>query len=592
MLSGRIRRVTVWLATIIACVILFYSACSSAPPASRRPAPLSSAQIVDVTTQTKPFAPQSACAGTFVTHKLPFATGTKLREIGTYISNGSGVAVNDLDADGDLDLVFASVDGDSEILWNEGGLKFREEVLADKFTRGAAIVDVDGDGLLDIVFTHRGLEPPSWWRNGGGGDGGMGRKGDGESNPQPATHNPQLAIRNSQFPTRNSLPGADNYAYSMGWADLNGDGALDLVTGSYGAELKQHGIEQPEQESRAGIFLYSQENGQFSPLRMDTRSEALSVALLDLSNDRLADIWVANDFALQDLVWLRSGEKWLDSHLFDETSHSTMSIEWGNLDNHDDLALFTTDMNPYDISPQNMARWLPMMTQMGEHREAGDPQLMANTLQLRNSQGGWQNEAELLGVESSGWSWASQFGDLDQDGFLDLYVVNGMIAHDMFAHLDNDELIEENQAYRNHGDGSFERAPQWNLGSIASGRGMVMADMDGDGDLDIVVNNLRGLAELHENQLCSGNSITVDLRWLGSPNSFAVGARVTLQTEVGLMQRDVRASGGYLSDDATRLHFGMPKDAEIGEMRVFWPDGTQSLIANVTANTAISIVRK
>lgn len=116
MLSGRIRRVTVRLATISACAILFYSACSSAPPASRRPAPLSSAQIVDVTTQTTLFAPQSACAGTFVTHKLPFATGTKLREIGTYISNGSGVAVNDLDADGDLDLAFASVDGDSEIL--------------------------------------------------------------------------------------------------------------------------------------------------------------------------------------------------------------------------------------------------------------------------------------------------------------------------------------------------------------------------------------------------------------------------------------------------------------------------------------------
>ena len=214
MLSGRIRRVTVWLATIIACAILFYSACSSAPPASRRPAPLSSAQIVDVTTQTKPFAPQSACAGTFVTHKLPFATGTKLREIGTYISNGSGVAVNDLDADGDLDLVFASVDGDSEILWNEGGLKFREEVLADKFTRGAAIVDVDGDGLLDIVFTHRGLEPPSWWRNGGRGDGGMGRKGEGEkgtSNPSTTLRtSSQPAIRNSQFPTRNSLPGVEN----------------------------------------------------------------------------------------------------------------------------------------------------------------------------------------------------------------------------------------------------------------------------------------------------------------------------------------------------------------------------------------------
>ena len=106
-----------------------------------------------------------------MTHKLPFATGTRLREIGTYVSNGAGVAVNDLDGDGDLDLVFASVDGQNTILWNEGqgkdGLQLTEEELDDRFGRGVAVVDVDGDGRLDIVFTHRGVEPISFWHNTG-----------------------------------------------------------------------------------------------------------------------------------------------------------------------------------------------------------------------------------------------------------------------------------------------------------------------------------------------------------------------------------------------------------------------------------------
>ncbi len=98
-------------------------------------------------------------------HDLDFVTGTRVRDISTYLSNGAGVAANDLDGDGDLDLVFASVDRESEILWNLGDLDFEAETLDDPFTRGVAIVDVDGDGLLDITFTHRGLEGLSYWRN-------------------------------------------------------------------------------------------------------------------------------------------------------------------------------------------------------------------------------------------------------------------------------------------------------------------------------------------------------------------------------------------------------------------------------------------
>jgi enediyne biosynthesis protein E4 len=106
-----------------------------------------------------------------VPFNLGVSNGMRMREINTYASNGAGLAINDLDGDGNLDIVLASTDRESTILWNEGGLKFSAEPLDDRFTRSANIIDVDGDGLLDITFTHRGSESLSFWRNQGAGSG-------------------------------------------------------------------------------------------------------------------------------------------------------------------------------------------------------------------------------------------------------------------------------------------------------------------------------------------------------------------------------------------------------------------------------------
>jgi hypothetical protein len=512
-----------------------------------------------------------ACEDAFVTHQLPFATGTRLREISTYISNGSGVAANDLDGDGDLDLAFAAVDGPNTILWNEGGgpagWQFTAEELDDRFGRGVATVDVDGDGLLDVVFTHRGVAPISFWRNTG---------------------------KAEQRFVRAALPGVDGYAYAMAWGDLDRDGDLDLVTGSYAAELKQHGIEDAAHEPRAGLVLYEREGDRFLPYRLDPNAETLSIGLLDLDGDGQYEIWAANDFFEHDQVWERRGGIWQKTEPFAATSHSTMSTDWGDLANDGQLALFSTDMNPYDISPETLAKWLPVMNQMGDHREANDPQLMANVLLAPQGTGGraWQDTATARGVSATGWSWASRFGDLDRDGYLDLYIVNGMIAVDMFDYLLNGELVEENQALRNRGDGSFAPAPEWQLGSTASGRGMVMADLDGDGDLDIVVNNLRGFAQWFENRTCGGEGIEVTLRQPQGPNRDAVGAVVQLHTDRGIQRRDVRASGGYLSGDPLRLHFGVPQGATADLLEITWPDGAVSHVQAPVAPARIVVTRE
>ncbi len=561
-----------WLCLILGITCLL-AACSQRGPQDRpaRTAPAA----VPVTLENFPLQAAVACTDQFVIHRLDFATGTRLRQINTYESNGAGVAVNDLDKDGKLDLVFASVDGESEILWNQGDLHFTSESLADRFTRAVNIVDVDGDGWLDIVFTHRGLESLSYWRN------------------QGAAITPRFV--------RTPLNGVTSYAYSMAWGDINGDGTLDVITGSYNTDLKGHDIANPEQNELAGVMCYERAGDHFDAHRLSGKAEALSIGLVDLNGDGQRDIWVANDFALEDGIWLHNQEdwqqkrqpEWLPAQPFAQISSSTMSIDWGDLTNQGALALFTTDMNPYDISPRNLADWLPMMSALEKThpRVAGDPQLMANVLQVQQRPGRWQNEAAPSGIDATGWSWASRFGDLNNDGYLDLYVVNGMIAANLFGYLPNDELVEANQAFRNLGDGTFAKAPEWQLGSTASGRGMVMADLNNDGKLDIVVNNLRQSAQLFENQLCGGAALEVGLHWQQGQNPWAIGAQLELQTSQGAYHRDVRASGGYLSGDPVRIHFGFPATAQLQTLIITWPDGASTRLDALKSQTRMEVTR-
>ncbi len=526
---------------------------------------------VDV--RQRPVVTPIVCEGHFIAHTLPFSNGVRMREIRTYESNGAGVAVNDLNGNGKLDLVFAGIDRDAVILWNQGDLTFTQERLPAMFTRAVNVVDVDGDGLLDIVFTHRGLNIPSFWRN------------------QGVDADPHFA----QAP----LPGVTAYAYSMAWGDVNGSGLLDLVTGSYNVELKEHGIAEPQNEPSAGVHVYEQRGDGFSAARLTGQAESLAVALVDLNEDAQLDIWVANDFVVRDQFWLRGAAvgprertpSWVAGHPFRQTSHSTMSIDWGDITNSGAWAYLTTDMNPDDLAVTTLAAWLPVTSKLEQPRGAHDPQIMANVLQAQAPGGGWQNAAPSSGIDATGWSWAGKFGDLDNDGFLDLYIVNGMIAENLFAHLPNAELVEENRAFRNRGDGRFTPAPSWMLGSTASGRGMVMADLDGDGDLDIVVNNLRGSAQLFENRLCAGHSLQVDLRWPGSANTRAVGAQLRLTSSHGAYLRDVRSSSGYLSGDPARVHIGFPADATLAKLEIRWPDGVISELTGLTPNTLLEVTR-
>jgi uncharacterized protein YuzB (UPF0349 family) len=509
------------------------------------------------------------CAGTFVAHTLDHTTtvpgGDQVRN---FEANGSGVAINDLDNDGDLDIVLGNHAASNTILWNEGGLDYRVERMEVGDTRSVAIVDLDGDGWLDILLTRTG-SAPNYWHN------------DGADQPGRRTF------------TQHPLPAVGKPLYAANWGDLDGDGDLDMVGATYDAGLLDDFGVDFLMSGNAGVYYYENEGGEFSETRLSSGAQALTIILLDLNQDGQLDVMVGNDFAVFDQAWVRANGEWEEWPSLETTTHSTMSFDLCDVDNDGAFELFASDMKPYVDDAGTAAAWQPVLRALlSDAHPEGDPQISENMFQVRGKDGAWHNEATARGLEATGWSWSSKFGDLDQDGFLDLYVVNGMIELTTLGHLANHELVEENQVLKNDGAGSFEPMPEWGLGAVESGRGMSMADLDGDGDLDIVVNNLRAQARLFENQLCQGSSLQVDLFWPGSGNSRGLGARLALHTSEGTAYRQVKAASGYLSGDAARVHFGLAEGTQPDWLEIRWPDGKVSMVEDLERRTLLSITRE
>ena len=508
------------------------------------------------------------CQNKFVPHTLDHITTTSTEDPHLFESNGAGVGINDLDNDGDLDIVLANLAGPNAIFWQEEGsagdiFTFRKETLSHGKSRGVSIVDIDGDGWQDVVFTRHLQVRPTVWRN-------LGSTG---------------IVR---FEETALLPASKPYA--MAWADLDDDGDLDMVGATYDAELAKPG-DHVNPFAGGGVIHYENQGGRFEMTHLAFESHALAILLTDLNADHRLDILVGHDFLQPDQIWFQYDEGWQVGQPFAATTQNTMSFDAGDINNDGRAEILATDMMPYADDDETRAAWEPLMKDMHHDPIPGDVQVMENVLLTPNQAGKFINQAPVSGLSATGWSWSSKFGDLDNDGFLDAYIVNGMLAVEMFPHLPNYELVEENQALWNNGSGQFVAMPEWGLNDTRSGRGMSIADLDQDGDLDIVVNNLQSPAQIFENRLCGGVGLAVDLWWPESRNSRAIGAMLTLNTSTGRYQRHVRSNSGYLSGDPARVHFGFPQRSQLESLEIRWPDGEISVVKHLVGQTRVTVVR-
>ena len=513
-----------------------------------------------ITQSAQPVAAAAECGGAFVSHPLPHTTVFSPQRGPIFAGVGSALGLGDLDNDGDIDIVLANLDGPSSILWNGGALTFSRRELAADNARAVNIVDFDGDGWQDLILSHPG-NPPSLWLS--------------------------AAADGTRTFTRAEGFGPWHVLNAIALADVDRDGDLDLAGASYDGEIAEFydGL-----VIGGGVAYYENVDGRLRPVELVRHAHALALLLTDLDGDGRLDILVGNDFELPDYAFLWTPDGFRIQNVLPRMPRNTMSLDAADIDNDGRLELFSADMKPYADDAATRAAWGTLRANYDE-LAADDPQIEENTLLVGSVAEGFENRAPGSGVDASGWSWSAKFADLDNDGLQDLYVVNGMYSEDSFGHLPGAELIEENQVFRNQGGGKFRRAPEWGLGSTAGGRGMSMADLDGDGDLDIVVNNLRVPAELLENRLCGGASLQVDLRWPGSGNTRAIGSRLILHASTGTYLREIRSSSGFLSGDPGRVHFGFPENAALQRLEITWPDGARSTLPAPAADTLLTVQR-
>lgn len=526
-----------------------------------------------------------------------------------YTYNGAGVAAGDYDGDGLTDLFLVSEQGPSKLYRNLGAMRFEDvtdqagltdNTEAGGFSVGAYFGDTDDDGDLDLFLTNWKVSNRLFENNGDG--------------------------------TFTDITEAAGVSYSGGattatFSDYDRDGDLDFFVATYRPNAIEFETEElrlqtvngqltvpPDLQER--LVLLEQETGQAFLRELGERDllyrnngdgtfeevgEAsgisggywgLSAVFSDVDNDGWPDLYVTNDLWSPDTFYHNNGDgtfSLVEPDMVQHTPWFSMGIDFADINNDGLTDYFIGDM----ISRDHERR----MTQHGEMEMAPPPldmapQVMRNSLYLNNGDGTFSDIAWMADVAASEWTWTAKFADLDLDGFVDLFITNGMVRDLMDADAAEeaavvgqqglDALIAYIQEYpllntsdlifRNNGDLSFEEvSAAWGLNEQAVGHGATLSDLDSDGDLDVVINNLNQQAGIYRNDSANPR-ITVRLQGQAS-NSYGLGARITLVTDTGTQVRQMTSSGGYLSGHQPIVVFGLGRSTEIRQLKVEWPSG-------------------
>ncbi len=545
-----------------------------------------------------------------------------------YIYDGAGVGIADFNNDGLVDIFFAGNMVSSKFYLNKGDLRFEDVTLASglgttAWCVGVAVADVNQDGWVDIYVStiHPDMDksvPNLFYINKGVDENGI---------PHFENQARQLGLADSSYSTQAAF-----FDY-----DLDGDLDMYLLTNALENYTRNTPVGQRydgtgksvDRLYRNNTFHSSPSSGDMA-MFTDVSEQAgilgegwgLGVIVNDFNGDGWPDVYCANDFLSSDHLYINQRDGTFHDEISEYMNHEEfngMGCDMADL-NNDGL----NDLVVLDMMPDDNLRQKTMFTGMGYDRfmkslKMGyQPQVIRNVLQRNNGNNTFSDIGYQSGVYATDWSWSSLIADFDNDGLRDIFISNGYpkdITDRDFVNFNREvtmfgtnDVKKENATkalselggvfkpdflFRNKGDFQFENvAGSWGLSESTYSNGVAYADLDNDGDLDLVICILNGVARLYENRINpkeGGKANFLQIRLLGPPgNPHGIGTKVSLHTSGRLQYGEQQLQRGYLSSVDPKMHFGLGSTAMVDSVIILWPGERMQVIHNVPANSLIS----